>query len=80
MTINVLAFGIAKEIMGGSSVAISLTGTNTINSLRQQIENQYIGLKKLTSFMIAVNGEYASPEQVLKPGDEVAIIPPVSGG
>ena len=80
MTIHVLAFGIAKEILGGSSVAITLPGTSTINTLRQQLENQYIGLKKLTSFMIAVNGEYASPEQILKPGDEVAIIPPVSGG
>ena len=80
MTINVLAFGIAKEILGGSSVAITITGTNTVNNLKQQIENQYIGIKKLTSFMIAVNGEYASSEHVLKPGDEVAIIPPVSGG
>ena len=54
MTINVLAFGIAKEILGGSSVAITITGTNTVNNLKQQIENQYIGIKKLTSFMIAV--------------------------
>jgi molybdopterin converting factor small subunit len=30
--------------------------------------------------MLAVNQEYATPETVLKAGDEVAIIPPVSGG
>lgn len=32
------------------------------------------------SLMLAVNRKYASAEQVLLPGDEVAIIPPVAGG
>ena len=32
------------------------------------------------SLSIAVNEEYATDERILKPGDEVALIPPVSGG
>jgi molybdopterin synthase sulfur carrier subunit len=37
-------------------------------------------MKTIRSFMIAVNGEYSDPEQVLSANDEIAVIPPVSGG
>ena len=33
-----------------------------------------------TSLAVAVNQEYAHPSQVLAEGDEVALLPPVSGG
>ena len=37
-------------------------------------------LKKLKSYAVAVNEEYATDDVILKPNDVVAIIPPVSGG
>jgi molybdopterin converting factor subunit 1 len=80
MTLEILAFGIAKEIMGGKSVPTELAEGITIRQVRQQLEDQYPQLKKLASYMIAVNDEYAEDEQILKTGDEIAIIPPVSGG
>ena len=41
---------------------------------------QYPVLGELTSFAVAVNNEYAGPEQQLREHDEIALIPPVSGG
>jgi len=80
MKVNVLAFGIAKEIFGGSSVDVELTAETTVTSLRNSLETQYPRLKQLASYMIAVNNKYASAGDVLQQRDEVAIIPPVSGG
>jgi molybdopterin converting factor small subunit len=37
-------------------------------------------LSELAQLSIAVNGEYVIGAVVLNPGDEIAIIPPVSGG
>ena len=79
MTINILAFGIAKEILGRPHVSISVDDAMTVESLKQVLAQRYPEIKKLSSFMIAINGEYAS-SGIIRPGDEVAIIPPVSGG
>jgi molybdopterin converting factor small subunit len=80
MNINVLAFGIAKEILGGAQVGVSLSDNVSVGALKISLEKWYPELKRLTSFAIAVNGAYAGPDTIIQPGDEVAIIPPVSGG
>ena len=76
---KVLAFGIVKEIFGRPVTDLSVEGL-TAGELKANLEHQYPRLKQLSSFMIAVNSEYATPATLIKPGDEVAIIPPVSGG
>ena len=80
MKVNILAFGIAKEIVGGSSVEVPLEDAATVAVLRGQLEAQYPRLKQLASYMIAVNDEYATADVLLQQRDEIAIIPPVSGG
>ena len=80
MKINILAFGIAKEIVGSQLTTAELADGLRVQQLKNDLEEQYPKLKQLTSFMIAVNGVYATPDAVIKPGDEVALIPPVSGG
>jgi molybdopterin converting factor subunit 1 len=80
MNVNILTFGIAKEILGGAAVGIELDEGVTAEKLKSDLEEQYPRLKELTSFAIAVNGEYASADTMINAGDEVAIIPPVSGG
>ena len=74
-----MAFGIAKDILNASSIAIELNGS-TIGELKAMLEEKYPRLQKLASYMIAVNSEYANNDVVIKQGDEIAIIPPVSGG
>ena len=75
-----LAFGIAKDIFGGSSVDVELMGHRTTVDLKQSLEERYPRLKQLASYMVAVNNEYAEDANVITERDEVAIIPPVSGG
>jgi len=80
MNLNILAFGIVKEIFQNSSVEVELNGAPTISNLRSVIEKDYPRLKQLASYMIAVNNEYATADLIIDEKDEIAIIPPVSGG
>jgi molybdopterin converting factor subunit 1 len=77
---KVLAFGIVKDIFSNSIVEVHLTNDSTIKELKILLEEKYEGLHQLGSYMIAVNNEYASDDDIIHEGDEVAIIPPVSGG
>ncbi len=80
MEINVLAFGIAKDIFGASVITLQLTNDATVSNLKYQLEHQYPKLKQLASYMVAVNNEYALDGDTVHQRDEIAIIPPVSGG
>jgi len=80
MEINILAFGVAKDIFGGSTVSVQLTNDATVYNLKYLLEDKYPRLKRLTSYMVAVNDEYALDGDTIHERDEIAIIPPVSGG
>jgi sulfur-carrier protein len=76
---RVRAFGVAKEILGGKETLIEMEG-QTVASLRQDLMRNYPELAGLRSLLIAVNNVYADDLQSLSETDEIAIIPPVSGG
>lgn len=80
MKVNILAFGIAKDIFGASAVDVELTNDATVSNLKYLLEQQYPKLKKLATYMVAVNNEYALDGDTVHERDEIAIIPPVSGG
>jgi molybdopterin converting factor subunit 1 len=80
MKITVFAFGIAKEIFESASADIELKDETTVRGLKTVAEEKFPALKKLGSYMIAVNNEFADEQTIINPKDEVAIIPPVSGG
>ena len=77
---KILAFGIVKEILGSGSIDVVPDEGMTVERLKAKLEQQYPGLKQLSSFMIAVNNEYATGGKIISAKDEIAIIPPVSGG
>ncbi len=80
MVLNVLAFGIAKDIFGASAITVELNNNGDVGQLKALLEQHYPRLKQLASYMVAVNNEYADAGLGLHQRDEVAIIPPVSGG
>ena len=80
MNIDVLAFGIAKDIIGTNVSKIETDGPISIAELKNLLVDRYPEFEKLKSFSIAVNQEYQEEEFLLQSNDEIAIIPPVSGG
>jgi molybdopterin synthase sulfur carrier subunit len=80
MVVKLLAFGIVRDVVGGSTTGVEVPNACSVGVLKELLTNSYPALSSLSSFTIAVNGEYALTDTVIKSGDEVAIIPPVSGG
>jgi molybdopterin synthase sulfur carrier subunit len=79
MHIKIKAFGITKEIVGAREFVLDLDG-QTVAQLRARLTANYPALASLKSLMIAVNNNYAEDSEVLQHTDEIALIPPVSGG
>ena len=77
--INIKCFGIAKEIVGNDETSLDRSSLS-VADLRKQMNEQYKSFSQIKGYMIAVNQEYATDDQIIKADDEVAIIPPVSGG
>ena len=76
---RIKAFGITKDLLGGRETFIEITG-HTVADLRAALNERYPQLLGLRSLFIAVNNDYADENILLNPTDEIALIPPVSGG
>ncbi|WP_205195143.1 molybdopterin converting factor subunit 1 [Chitinophaga sp. Cy-1792] len=76
---GLLLFGVTKDITGVSQMELP-SGIHSVGELKQRLLQEYPGMARLNSLMIAVNKEYAADTQVISPADEIAVIPPVSGG
>ncbi len=77
--ITVKLFGITREIVGSPILEVN-EALESVGQLKEYMRTTYPRIKGLNSLLIAVNSEYANDEIVLKPTDEIALIPPVSGG
>ena len=81
MRVRVLLCGMLKEFAGTSSAAIEVADGACVRDVLQHYESRIPQMKAaLASLALAVNQHYASPETRLNPNDEVAFLPPVSGG
>lgn len=76
---NIKAFGITRDILGNKENVLELDG-RTVADLRQFLMSKYPRLSGLRSLFIAVNHNYADDSIALHETDEIALIPPVSGG
>jgi molybdopterin converting factor subunit 1 len=81
MQIHVLFFGVLKEIVGLSSDTLDLPeGSRVENVLAHYTHRAPRFQTMLPSIALSVNQEYSRADHALKAGDEVALLPPVSGG
>lgn len=79
MLVRVVSFGMLKESLGSDAIPIELHGDATIAELLACLGAQYPAIE-LRGIAVSVNAEYAKLEKVLREGDEVGLLPPVSGG
>ena len=81
MKVRVMCFAAAREIVGTGELVIDLPEGSTLTQLFDQIQGQFPRLQGLAgSLLFSVNREYAPSDKRLVAGDEVALIPPLSGG
>ena len=78
---NLLCFGIAKEIIGTANFVLSDDASITnVADLKQYLRHTYPEFHNYKDFRVAVNQAFAEDTTPISPTDEIAIIPPVSGG
>jgi len=80
MKIQLLFFGMAKDLSGRSNMSIELEKDSNVTMFREFLIERFPSFSAMDSFAIAVNESYAEEELLLSEGDIIAIIPPVSGG
>jgi molybdopterin synthase catalytic subunit len=81
MRIRVLFLGMLKDLAGRSSDVVDLREGASIRDVLAHYEAQIPRLtESLPSLALAVNQQYAGPDTQLKENDEIALLPPVSGG
>lgn len=81
MKIRLLAFASAGDALGATEMDLELAEGSRVADLRSRLDREH---PKIIPFWprlaVAVNGRIVSPEEPLRDGAEVALLPPVSGG
>ena len=81
MTVIVRLFAGQRDIVGAGELQMQVAPGATVGSVWEQLLTTYPRLAGYTGRMLyAVNQEFSTPETPLHDGDELAYIPPVSGG
>ncbi|HEX7387589.1 MAG TPA: MoaD/ThiS family protein [Castellaniella sp.] len=79
-TIEVLFFARIAEDLGIRHKTQALPAPIQIHDWLIELKQQYPQLESIAGLKIAVNQEYAGPTDLIRPGDEVALFEPVTGG
>jgi molybdopterin converting factor subunit 1 len=81
VTVQVRLFAGLREMIGARQIAVSLADGATVGELQDRITEDHPVLRPfMPTVVCAVGEEYVSSSHVLREGDLVALIPPVSGG
>jgi molybdopterin synthase catalytic subunit len=81
MKVNVRLFAGLHDLLGERQVTLELPEGATVADLREQLGRRYpVVTPFLSTLICAVDEEYVPLEHSLREGDDVALIPPVSGG
>lgn len=81
MTVTVRLFSLAKDLAGFREKSVELPAGSMAKDVLEELKLQNPKFADWqSSIRLAVNQEYVSNDHPLREGDEVAVIPPVSGG
>ena len=81
MKIRLLLFASCRDAVGAKELDLEVAEGINAGSLRGELAKRFPRLEPLKGkLLVAVNAEYVDDQMVLMEGDEVALIPPVSGG
>ena len=80
MTVTVLLFASYAEAVGRTSLELDVESGSTVSDVVNQVRAMSTGARLPSSPMVAVNERYASRDDLVREGAEVALIPPVAGG
>ncbi len=80
MQVSVLFFGITKDLIGKRQISLELPDNITVAEFKSMLQEKHPELIDLSSLAIAINSSYAFEGDIISANDEIALIPPVSGG
>jgi molybdopterin synthase catalytic subunit len=77
--VQVLPFGVLKDLLGPAPASVELPDGATVAALLDHLRARP-SAPSLQGIAVSVNATYAQPSHILQNGDEVGLLPPVSGG
>jgi len=81
MQVLLKCFAWAREVTGEEDISVDIPEGGTVADLRARLEERYpVFAGRMESIAVSVNQEFAGDSAPIRPGDEVALIPPISGG
>ncbi len=80
MKYKINLFGITRDIVGNNTTEIDMGQLSDVQAVLGKLKANFPKLQEIKSLMVAVNSEYAEGNLLLTEQDEIALIPPVSGG
>ncbi len=81
MAVTIRLFAMLREAVGKDALEITVDEAVTVSRLFEQLTSAHPELSRFKPMItFAVNGEYATEQDMVNDGDEVALIPPISGG
>jgi molybdopterin synthase catalytic subunit/molybdopterin converting factor small subunit len=81
--VQVIPFGVLKDWLGSSAATVELPDGASVAQLLERVRTKLparVPADSLRGIAVAVNAEYAQATHILHDGDEVGLLPPVSGG
>lgn len=80
-SLSIKLFASLRQAMNSDEIKIEISNKTTVSQMKKTVFETFTNLKKLNiPFIVAVNHKYASDSVVINTDDEIALIPPVSGG
>ncbi len=81
MQVRLKCFAWAREVTGEEEIALEIPEGGTVGDLRSRLAERYpVFAGRMESIAVSVNHEFAGDSLPISPRDELALIPPISGG